>query len=457
MQTNPHDRRLNPYQGLNNEVVQDAHPRREQEKHEAVEAQSQSAASVPCAGSPTRIHSPLRQSVSFDEPLDLTIPTLRTEHLLDISESSSKSPKMSLTGDRRQSGRSWHTRRASSHINTVSDITPSHTPRLRSESTTPKQASPTSNYRFSFLNALRGAPLPTVMPSDEELLSMDVDKALFPSGAPSDRDSFSPAAFKNLHMTAAGLLRKFQGAYSHKVEYVRELQEGNQMHQDGNDEAETRIQHLKMQLERMARKAAEQETTMKALMEALNHEKKMRMEEGECQEKNCLPSSASTLSEDLCVEEDQKEMARRRSTATFKSDLSFDTDEESAEEMSIFSRCRSPTAATAMSDLSWADATPPGLHKLAACAVQPRPQRPAPVTPQLSAFQKIWKGVSSPDAVPRASKGCTNCQGQDASIAWDTVSLLRDENKALKHSIGVLEDAVEGALDAVNGIDLNVR
>jgi len=43
--------------------------------------------------------------------------------------------------------------------------------------------------------------------------------------------------------------------------------------------------------------------------------------------------------------------------------------------------------------------------------------------------------------------GCRNCEGKEASMAWDTVGLLRAENKGLKNQVGRLESAVEGALD----------
>jgi cell division septum initiation protein DivIVA len=39
-------------------------------------------------------------------------------------------------------------------------------------------------------------------------------------------------------------------------------------------------------------------------------------------------------------------------------------------------------------------------------------------------------------------------------MAWDTVNLLKDENKGLKDRVEELETAVEGALDVVNGIGL---
>jgi hypothetical protein len=53
-----------------------------------------------------------------------------------------------------------------------------------------------------------------------------------------------------------------------------------------------------------------------------------------------------------------------------------------------------------------------------------------------------------------ADKGCRNCRGGQASVAWDTVGLLRAENKGLKERMANLETAVEGALDLVNGLRL---
>lgn len=65
----------------------------------------------------------------------------------------------------------------------------------------------------------------------------------------------------------------------------------------------------------------------------------------------------------------------------------------------------------------------------------------------MTTFQKLIKNISG-DA---PGSGCQNCRGQDASMAWDTVGLLRDENRGLKQRVGELEDAVDGALDLVNG------
>ncbi|PHH72357.1 hypothetical protein CDD83_4988 [Cordyceps sp. RAO-2017] len=101
--------------------------------------------------------------------------------------------------------------------------------------------------------------------------------------------------------------------------------------------------------------------------------------------------------------------------------------------------------------------TPPTQAPTQAKPVAPRaPPRQSP--PQMSTIQKLFKGMSSAEAPkedePRGPASCRNCQGQDASVAWDTASLLRDENRGLKQRVGELEEAVEEALDAVNGIRL---
>lgn len=70
---------------------------------------------------------------------------------------------------------------------------------------------------------------------------------------------------------------------------------------------------------------------------------------------------------------------------------------------------------------------------------------------QMNALQKMFKGIAGD---VEEVNGCRNCQGRDASAAWETVSLLRDENKYLKQRLGQLEVAIEGALNTVNGLGL---
>ena len=42
-------------------------------------------------------------------------------------------------------------------------------------------------------------------------------------------------------------------------------------------------------------------------------------------------------------------------------------------------------------------------------------------------------------------------------MAWDTVGLLRAENRGLKERVGELEGCVEGALDLCSGLGLGGR
>lgn len=334
---------------------------------------------------------------------------------------------------------------------------------------------------------------------DDELCNLNIEAALFPQGLPpSDRDPISPAAFKSLHMNAVGLLTRMQAAFRERVTALHDLQAERSAQRDELEEAETRARHLKMQLEDMARKAQEHERAIQSLAEELAAERRARAEERLAAEKRrsvagtAPPSEgASMVSEDLGVDEDRQRRRRRRrshqrkswksGTSCDDSDEDDDDDEdESAESESVFSRCRSPAL------------PPPAGHRVPpsdsgspAMAAMDGPGTPqvrnfitstsgggggsgggsgasTSATPkrksgpqQMSAFQRIFRGISGDtgDGDSRAG-GCANCRGQDASVAWDTVSLLRDENKHLKRRVGELEGAVEGALDAVNGIGL---
>jgi hypothetical protein len=357
--------------------------------------------------------------------------------------------------------------------------TPDTTPtRLRKSQTTafdvptPKSnASSTGRFAFlaSSMSAISRFTQGSASPGpDDELAGIDVEAALFPAGPPTDRDTFSPAAFKNLQANATGLLLKMQGAYRQRLAALRELEAEREAQREELEEAETRAAHLKMQLEGMALRAAEQERDMRRLAEELGAERRARAEERESaarekagpavREHVLMLSSegGSTVSEDLGVDEEEQQRRRlrkrrdwRESAGTVKSEASsFDTDEESAGDESVVSRARSPTIAL-----------PPGSGAESSAGRLSGSGRPRAAAPQMSTFQKIIKNISGDQPRDQEEQGsgydgCGNCRGQDASVAWDTVSLLRDENKALKQRVGQLEVAVEGALDMVNGIGI---
>ncbi|OAA54107.1 hypothetical protein SPI_09041 [Niveomyces insectorum RCEF 264] len=366
----------------------------------------------------------------------------------------------------------------------------------------------------------------------DELYVLDVDAALFPADQPSDRNAFSPSAFKNLESNARGVLTRLQTAYRQRTLALRDLAAEKSVRDEELEEAETRAQHLKMQLEGMARRAADQEKDMQLLMDQLAAEKKARAQEramllaGVPRTPTASTAMADTIrdgdadhehqhnhhhhdvaatvvSEDLGVEEAQRAQKRRNAwrRKSLKSDGSGgydDTDEgdeesavdEDESSSSVFSRSRSPTIAPSINvhyDAGGGGGSSSSIHgdlpihtfshprvaalgsaskggrsggpSSAAAAHAPQQQSPQQQQP-LSTFQKLMKNVTAAikDEEPEVVGGlsnCRNCRGQDVSFAWNTVSVLRDENKHLKQRVGQLEVAVESALDVVNGVGLD--
>jgi hypothetical protein len=333
----------------------------------------------------------------------------------------------------------------------------------------PRPTIPPTTSRFSVLTAntvsaisrLTAPPAGSFVAQDE-LLTISVESALFPAGLPSGGDAFSPSAYKNLQITAVGLARRLQTAYQQSAQALRDSQAEREAECEELDEANTRAQHLKQQLEDMARKAEEHEAAMQELMVQLVAERKARADDLERSARRnglspLVASEGSTVSEDLGVDDDErtrKSRDWRRSGETSKSEASFDTDEETLENESVFSRSRSPTLALMQSGA--------GMDGKASEAriLQPRTaginaQVKAKPAAQMSRFQKMFRGVAG-ESTKREEENrgatCPNCLGQDAGTAWNTVGLLRDENRGLKDRIGELEHAVEGALDVVKGI-----
>ncbi|ROW12129.1 hypothetical protein VMCG_00547 [Cytospora schulzeri] len=334
--------------------------------------------------------------------------------------------------------------------------------------TTPKNAAPApapasapapAPARLSLLSMFtRNTPTAVTPEEHEELLNMKVEEALFPAGSPAGKDAFSPAGYKNLQQQATGLLNKMQNAYRQKAQALSHLEKEREADRDELEEAETRATHLKYQLEDMAHKAAEQEQRMKSLMEELAAERRARVDDRNSLMKR-LPvqsEAGSTISEDLGVD-DAEEMQKRKWRKSNGTDTSFETDDDSIslEGESVFSRPRSPSASTYTttrgvetgSVMDMPLATPTSTRGPAPNRASVASNRKS--TQQMSTFQKLMKGISGD-----GSDACRNCKGQDSSMAWDTVSLLRDENKHLKSRVGELEDCLEGALDVVNGIGL---
>lgn len=311
----------------------------------------------------------------------------------------------------------------------------------------PTMASPTSSSRFSLFTS-KSSKSESVRVSaglDDEFLSLDLDAALFPSG----REPCSPAAYNRILENAESLFLRMQTAYKLRTVALSEALEEKTAQEEELDEAETRAEHLKLQLEDMASKAAEKDAMIEALKSELEQERNLRKE----RERSIVMVKAED--EDLGISNAPSRGDWRKSRASMDTDVDAETETESLRAESIFS---SP----AVSSRSCASPTPTfdSTHEICQASYGkvvgvPVPKgvgldKPKP-TSQPSAFQRILKGISS-GAAETEAEGCSNCRGQNASVAWDTVGLLKAENRSLKEQVQELEAAVEGALDVCMGV-----
>ncbi|KAJ4264914.1 hypothetical protein NW762_005157 [Fusarium torreyae] len=391
-----------------------------------------------------KLQSPLRQSITFNGTnSDVESPfykpsTVQTRPL---------SVDMSFTGDKRST-----TVRSRSSLPAVAEETPRNrfpnwfsrsnaSSPLSSAAPEPRRRSTSSATKFNFFGSLSPSTASPSEAQNEALMNLDIEKGLFPNGVPVEGTAFSPSAFKNLQMNATGLLSKFQAAYEQRTAEFNELRAERDIQEFTKSDAETRVQKLEKQLEDQASQMAERDAMIEYLLNRLAQEKD-RTDEDSTGEKEIVNSAASTVSEDLGVDEDRLRRWRK-STST-------SSDDESVDEASVFSRSRSPTICTSMSEVS--PVTAPVAQPKTVTLEPPRAARGS--NPQMNTFQKLIRGMSSEVMKPTTTTTCRNCQGQNASMAWDTVNLLKDENKGLKDRVEELETAVEGALDAVNGLGL---
>ncbi|QSZ34930.1 hypothetical protein DSL72_007792 [Monilinia vaccinii-corymbosi] len=337
-------------------------------------------------------------------------------------------------------------------------------------------AKSTGSSVFGFFSSPKAPAKPIQLPSDlnnDEYINLDIHSSLFPPG---QSDPFSPAAFKGLLLNAEGLLLKLQTVYKLRTIEYHEMKAEKDAQGEELEEAETRAKHLKLQLEDMAKKFNEQDTAMEELVNQLAGEKQARMEERDqiiaqmkrAQEAERISkhraSCCSTAGEeDLGLPQDERANWRKSAGST---DLSSESDDDTASGggESVFSRCRSPTftVSTIMTRDSTRDSLrdsipdislPLGrvgaLQKDAQYTSNPTIVVPTKPKPQTSTFKKIL-GIGSSE--PSPTHECAKCGGLGASMAWDTIGLLRAENKGLKDRVVELEGAVEGALDICGGL-----
>ncbi|KAL2889890.1 DUF3498 domain-containing protein [Ceratocystis lukuohia] len=338
--------------------------------------------------------------------------------------------------------------------------------------TSPTQLSPLSLITIpsithaSSKNRLRSAG-PLCASTDEELFNLSIADSL-------GREPTTLASTRQLHRTAWSLLSRFQAAYREQSLVVAQMKTDIEAAIAEGQQHSQRAVDLKRKVDIMSKKALEQEDSMQELLLALSAETKARVEEHEQNLVSKAPSTSGGNSVPLVVSastdvtSDKRDKSRTSVPSIAGSIISEDlgveayqTDDEStAEEASIFSsRSRSPTLRSSVSISEDVHSRPTHVSRHSSfsssntLAAQRTPQN-AYQSSQSKVAQKIWRGFGGGErpTIPEVVSSCSNCEGQPASIAWDTVSLLRDENRDLKSRVTNLETGIDAALDAVNGV-----
>lgn len=281
--------------------------------------------------------------------------------------------------------------------------------------------------RFSFFSSkaslVKSAPLPGEL--SDELLDMDVGAALFPN---EPANPFSPSSFKNLQQQSEGLLSRLQTAYKERTLALRDMIAENETLAEESEGAETRARHLKMQLDDMTAKFAEQDEAMMNLVDELAQEKQARRADEEAR-KRTIRVIGDVTSPSIGHSE-----LRRSNTI---SDSGSESEVDSCTD-SVFSG-RNGAQSPTMSMSSASTANSPDVYRSHDF------HTPAS-TAQLVHLRQPQSQYTA-KGIPVHS--CASCEGVSASEAWNVVSMLKMENEGLKHRVGELEGALDGCLDVV--------
>lgn len=239
--------------------------------------------------------------------------------------------------------------------------------------------------------------------AEDELRGFDVQAALFPSGLTNDS---SPEALHELQKTAEAAIYRFQVAYQKSLQLAREVTSERNVVIDELEAAQTRNEHLKLQLANMAAQSATQESATLSMAEELAAARCKISEDAafRCRSLRIVTNESSNVDYDGSP----GNTYRRRKRPSAESFASAESTSDS-----VFSQAPSGTCTPS----SAVDINPPLFH-----------------APRL--------GIEGMEPV----KECQNCQGVTRSEAWDIVHMLKEESKALKARIAQCESANEDAL-----------
>ncbi|KAI4191741.1 MAG: hypothetical protein LQ346_004625 [Caloplaca aetnensis] len=303
--------------------------------------------------------------------------------------------------------------------------------------------------RFSLFGPKSKHPQMKVAISElhDEWHDLDVRTAINHTSLP-DSDPFSPSAFKNLQQNAEGLLLKLQAAYKQRSQALHDVLAEKEAEAEELEGAEMRSKHLKLQLDDMTTKLAEQDQAMMDLVDQLAQEKQARREADDALQAQQTAAGhldhGSSNGDDLHTERTWKS---RTSTA---SELSTESEGSCAE--SLFSRHGATSPAMSMSSVSTMNSPETQHHQAPAKPNQRHPPVPETSPPFLGPRLLGIRTKAIKAQPPTSTANCVQCNGHGDSEAWDLVGILKLENQGLKTRVGQLESTVDDCLNMVKGL-----
>ncbi|KEQ79661.1 hypothetical protein M438DRAFT_378105 [Aureobasidium pullulans EXF-150] len=262
-----------------------------------------------------------------------------------------------------------------------------------------------SSRSFSWFGSTKTAPVspPT---QAEGTVGMDLlnpaTSLLFPVGLPSEK---TPTSFDELLTNAEFLINRLQTAYKEQASALQAARAEREAQSEETEEATTRAQHLKLQLENLAAQSAEQAATNRALAEELAAEKQRRHEDREHFER-------------MARQNDLTPRGNRHSGASsLHSDSGFESEADTAE----------------------------------SCSRPLTPTSPHPHNYALNNNER-WGTVMEPiKEVRPVSRDSTTARipGRTCEIDAGVWMFMRDEKTRLERRVQELEGVLDGCLDLI--------
>ncbi|KAI4764828.1 hypothetical protein E4T52_07719 [Aureobasidium sp. EXF-3400] len=265
---------------------------------------------------------------------------------------------------------------------------------------------PTGIRSFSWFGSTKNAPVSPLPTQAESTVGMDIltpaTSLLFPVGLPSDK---TPATFDELLHNAEFLINRLQTAYKEQSSALQAARAEREAQTEETEEASTRAQHLKLQLENLAAVSAEQAATNRALAEELAAEKQRRHEDREHYER-------------LARQNDLTPRRNRHSDgSSMHSDSGFESEADTAESCS---RPLTPTSPNpnnyTLHDNRWSSAMEP--------------------------IKEVVRPVSRDSTTARIP-------GRTCEIDAGVYMFMRDEKVRLERRVQELEGVLDGCLDLI--------